>query len=115
MRKFYIIYYWTDYEGYDLRHVYLGDNYNAVKARYKMLHDYLYQRFFIDEGDEPDLIEDNFHELPEVMNPSDGRCSYMNNGNDYYLTYGVKCITKHKFERDDMENWYKEHCPKAKQ
>ena len=114
MRKFYILYYWTDYEGYDLYQVYLGDNYQAAKARYKALHDYIYQKFFIDEGDDPESIEDNFRALPDDMDSGSSICSYMNNQGDYYVTYGIKCITKHKFERADMENWYKEHCPDAK-
>lgn len=114
MRKFYILYYWTDYEGYDLYHVYLGDNYQAAKARYKALHDYIYQRFFIDEGDDPEIVEDNFHNLPDDMNIGASICSYMNNQNDYYVTYGIKCISKRKFERADMENWYQDHCPNAK-
>ena len=113
-RPYYVIMWHRDYEGHEAIIEYVGTNYAAAKARYRWLFDFLRQREYLDEGIAAERIEARFNELPVAMIPGQSVCSYLNDGDCYYVDIEIRCLNAHTWASGQMEDRYKQDFPNSK-
>ena len=113
-RPYYVLYYTTEYDGYNTTIEYIGYNFKAAKARYKALWDYVYQHGFIDEGIEADRIEGEFRPAPDEMHPGQEIGSYINDQNEMWDSIHLVCMNTGAFTNPQKEEEYKRSHPNAK-
>ena len=117
-RPYYILFYTTEYDGYNTEVVYVGYNQKAAKERYKALYDYIYERDFIQQGVEPDRIEGDFRPAPDDMTPGQHVVSWLNDQNEIYDSIHILCLNTGTFsgrgEMAHLEELYQMNHPNAK-
>lgn len=113
-RPYYVIYYTTEYDGYNTVIKYVGNNFQAAKARYRALYDYVYQHLFLDEGVHEDDICTEFRPVPENMQPGQQIGSYINDQNEMWDSVNIVCLNSGSFVSPREEEEYKNNYPNAK-
>lgn len=118
-RPYYILFYTTEYDGYNTEIVYIGSNFKAAKERYRALYDYIYDRDFIQQGVEPDRIDATFRQAPDdKMTPGQHISSWLNDQNETYDSVHLMCLNTGIFsgrgEMTHLEELYQMNHPNAK-
>lgn len=117
-RPYYVLYYTTEYDGYNSTVVYVGYDFKAAKARYKALYDFIYDTDFIQNGIEADRIEGDFRPAPEDLRPGQRVSSWLNDQCETYDSINLVCLNTGAFmgnqNMQHLEELYQMNHPNAK-